>query len=156
MVQCKAYSSELKIVPVSFREACAFIKRYHRHHQPPQGHKFSIAVAIEEKIVGVAVTGRPVARALDNGWTLEVTRLCTDGTPNACSKLYAACWRVCKEMGYRQLVTYILDSEKGTSLKAAGWKCLGKAGGGSWNTPGRPRIDKSQIQTRMKFSVGHE
>jgi len=143
----------LQIVPIEFSEACAFIRTHHRHHRPPQGHKFSIGVAEGDKIVGVAVVGRPVARRLDNGWTLEVTRLCTDGTLNACSKLYSACWRATREMGYRELITYILDTEKGGSLRAAGWTCLGKAGGMSWNVPSRPRVDKSPAQLKMKYGM---
>jgi len=143
----------LVVVPVEFGEACDFIKRHHRHHRPPQGHKFSIAVAVNQTVVGVAVVGRPVARRLDDGWTLEVRRLCTDGTPNACSKLYGACWRVARELGYRELITYILETEKGTSLRASGWTCLGKAGGYSWNVPSRPRVDKCPAQMKIKFSV---
>lgn len=141
------------IVPVSFAEACKFVSQYHRHHHAPQGHKFSIGLALDGKIVGVAIVGRPLARRLDNGWTLEVTRLCTDGTVNACSKLYGACWRVVREMGYRELITYILDTESGVSLRAAGWSCRGPAGGKSWNVPSRPRVDKSPSQLKLKFSV---
>ena len=95
----------LQIVPIGFREACAFIRLHHRHHPPPQGHKFSIALSNGEMIVGVAMVGRPVATRLDNGFTLEVTRLCTDGTRNACSKLYGASWRIAREMGYREVIT---------------------------------------------------
>jgi hypothetical protein len=146
-------SSSLKIVPIEFAEACEFIRRFHRHHKPPQGHKFSIAVASSETIVGVAIVGRPLSRFFDNGWILEVTRVCTDGTPNACSKLYAACWRAAKGLGYLELVTYILDNEKGTSLKAAGWTCLGKAGGKSWNVKSRPRIDKCPAQLKIKYGI---
>jgi hypothetical protein len=143
----------LTIIPIDFKDACLFIKEHHRHHKPPQGHKFSIAIWNGNDIVGVAIVGRPVARHLDNGWTLEVIRCCTDGTKNGCSKLYAACWNVVKAMGYRQLITYILDTESGISLRAAGWKCLGRAGGGSWNWSGRPRLDTNPTQQKIKFSI---
>lgn len=143
--------SQLKIIPIHFAEACEFIKQHHRHHKPPQGHKFSIAVSDGENIIGVAVVGRPVSRRLDDGYTAEVTRLCSNGTKNVCSMLYAACWRAAKAMGYLQLITYILDSEEGTSLKAAGWHCIGKAGGKSWNVPSRPRVDKSPQQLKIKY-----
>lgn len=76
--------------------------------------------------MGVAIVGRPVSRHLDDGWTLEVNRLCTDGSRNACSALYAAAWRAARAMGYKRLVTYILESENGASLRAAGWKCVGR------------------------------
>ncbi len=141
----------LQIVPIEFAEACAFVRLHHRHHRPPQGHKFSIGLSDGERIVGVAIVGRPVARRLDYGWTLEVTRLCTDGTKNACSMLYGVCWRIVREMGYRELITYILDTEKGISLQAAGWICLGRAGGKSWNVPSRPRVDKSPQQLKIKY-----
>jgi hypothetical protein len=146
----------LQVVPCTLAEANDFIRRYHRHHQPVVGHKFSIAVADgENKIRGVTVIGRPVARALDDGWTLEVTRLATDGCPNACSALYAAAWRATKAMGYRRLGTYILDTEPGTSLKAAGWKCIGKAGGGTWNRPNcdRPRVDLHPLQGKLRWEA---
>lgn len=146
----------LRVVPVEFAEACAFVRQHHRHHRAPQGHKFSLAVASFEMVVGVAIVGRPVARGLDDGWTLEVRRLCTDGTRNACSMLYAASWRAARALGYRRVITYILCTESGVSLIAAGWKCLGQAGGGSWNTPGRPRIDCHPLQGKIKFGVEEE
>ncbi|MGO4345515.1 XF1762 family protein [Paenibacillus sp. MCAF9] len=132
----------LETQPIVFSEACEFVKQHHRHHIPPQGHKFSIAVADADKVVGVVMVGRPVARSYDNGRTLEVIRCCTDGTKNAASKLYAAAWTAAKAMGYRRLVTYTLVEEPGTSLRAAGWKALHQTRGGSWDTPTRPRIDK--------------
>ncbi len=143
----------MEIVPIEFSEACHFIKTHHRHHRPPQGHKFSIAVAEGDKIVGVAVVGRPVARMLDNGWRVEVTRVCSDGTANVCSMLYAACWRAAKAMGYKEIITYTLASETGTSLKAAGWVRVGAAGGGSWGSRARPRVDKHPLQPKIKYSM---
>jgi hypothetical protein len=132
----------LELQPITYEEACEFIRLHHRHHLPPQGWKFGIAVNDGAKVVGVITVGRPVARMLDNGWTLEVTRCCTDGTRNAASMLYGAAWRAAKAMGYRRLITYTLVEEPGTSLKAAGWKAIGEIRGHSWNMPGRPRVDK--------------
>lgn len=146
----------LTVVPVTFEEACEFVKRHHRHHKPPVGHKFSIAVANEDsEIVGVATVGRPVARRLDDGWTLEVNRVATDGTKNACSALYGACRRATFALGYKRLVTYTLPSEGGSSLRGAGWKCMGTAGGGSWHTPssGRPRVDMHPTQEKLRWEV---
>jgi hypothetical protein len=131
----------LELVPISLKEANAFVERYHRHHKPVTGHKFSVAAAENGEIVGVAIVGRPVSRYLDDGWTLEVNRLCTDGTRNACSFLYAAAWRATRNMGYKKLITYILDTEKGTSLKAAGWKCVGEADGKRWTGVRRPEVE---------------
>lgn len=135
----------LELQPLSFREACLYIEKHHRHHKPPVGHKFSIGVNDGEKVVGVVCVGRPVARGCDNGWTVEVTRLCTDGTKNACSMLYAAAWRAARAMGYKRMITYILAEETGISLKAAGWREMYKTRGGSWNSKARPREDKHPL-----------
>ena len=144
----------LQVVPCDFSEAVAFVRQHHRHHRPPVGHKFSLAVADESGTVrGVCMVGRPVARGNDDGWTVEVTTLASDGCPNACSCLYGAAWRAAKSMGYRRCITYILDSEPGVTLKAAGWKCLGQRGGGSWNCQSRPRVDKHPTQKKLLFEV---
>ncbi len=112
------------IVPVTLREAQAFIDLHHRHSKPPRGWKFGVALLHDELsglVVGVATAGRPVARALDDGLTLEVNRTCTDGTRNANSMLYGAVWRAAKAMGYRRAITYTQHDESGASLRAAGW-----------------------------------
>ena len=128
------------IVPMTLKAANEYVAERHRHHKPSTGHKFSIGLKKDEILVGVAICGRPVARGSDNGLTLEVSRLCTDGTENACSKLYGACARIAKEMGYTKIQTYILDEEIGTSLKASGWKMEAVTAGGQWKyTNGKPR-----------------
>lgn len=134
----------LALKPITLRAANAFVAEMHRHHKPTQGHKFSIGVVDDsDALRGVVIVGRPVARKRDDGWTAEVTRLCTDGTKNACSMLYGAAWRAAKAMGYRKIGTYILAEETGASLKASGWREVGPAGGGSWSVPTRPREDKA-------------
>ena len=135
----------MELQPITYKEASEFIRRHHRHHLPPQGWKFGIAVNDGERVVGVITVGRPVARNLDDGWTLEVTRSCTDGTRNANSKLYGAARRATFALGYKRLITYTLLEEPGTSLRAAGWREIGKAGGGTWNRRGRPRIDTHPV-----------
>lgn len=122
----------MEIRPITFREASAFINAHHRHHKATVGCKFCIALYDGEKLVGCAVCGRPVSRYYDNGLTCEINRLCTDGTYNACSMLYGACARVAKEMGYKKIITYILESENGASLKASNFTCEGVAGGTKW------------------------
>lgn len=144
----------LQIVPCNIDEACAFITQVHRHHTAPPGAKFAIAAALDEVVVGVALVGRPVSRRRDDGFTAEVTRLATDGTKNACSILYAAAWRAARAMGYRKIGTYILDTEPGTSLQAAGWILIGSTRGESWNVPSRPRVDKHPLQ--KKDSLGDD
>ena len=144
----------LALTPISLAEANAFVAEHHRHHKPVVFHKFSVAVSIGDTVVGVVIVGRPVSRALDNGWTLEVSRCCTDGSKNACSMLYGACWRAAKAMGYKRLITYILDTESGTSLSAAGWRLVGKVKGKTWNHPSRPRVDKHPLQNKLRFEAG--
>lgn len=144
----------IDIVPVSLAEANQFVREHHRHHGPVVGHKFSIGASDGERIVGVCIVGRPVSRYLDDGLTLEVTRLCTDGTRNACSMLYAAAWRASRAMGYKRLVTYILDTENGASLRAAGWKCVGQAGGLRWTGKRKPEVDLCPAQMKMRYEIG--
>lgn len=141
----------MQIVPIFFKEACEFIAKFHRHHKAPIGRVFQLAVSDGEKIIGVAIVGRPVCVKHQDGFTLEVTRLCTDGTKNACSMLYGACTRVAKHLGYRRLQTYILSTEPGTSLKAAGWECLGDRRGYTWNSKKRPRVDKHPIINKTLY-----
>tara|TARA_R110000868_G_scaffold87274_6_gene244245 strand:- start:2767 stop:3204 length:438 start_codon:yes stop_codon:yes gene_type:complete len=143
----------MDLCPIGLDEANAFVAQYHRHHRPVVGHKFSIGASQEDRIVGVVIIGRPVSRHRDDGVTLEVTRLCTDGTRNACSFLYGSARRAAFALGYRRIGTYILASEPGTSLTAAGWKCLGERGGGSWSVPSRPRVDKHPTETKLLFEA---
>jgi hypothetical protein len=144
----------LTIVPVSITEARVFVETHHRHHPAPVGAKFAIGLAQGEDMVGVATVGRPVARHADDGWTVEVTRVAVlDGVRNGCSMLYGACWRAAKAMGYRKLITYTLDTEPGTSLRAAGWVVVGKSAGGSWSSPSRPRVDKHPLQGKLKWEA---
>jgi len=144
---------KLELQPIDWKEATIFIAKNHRHHIPPQGWKFGIAVNDGEKIVGVITVGRPVARHFDDGLTLEVTRCCTDGTPNAPSKLYGAASRATFALGYKRLITYTLQTEPGTSLKCANWKLLGVAGGGTWNNAKRFRIDKHPIEQKLLWEI---
>lgn len=143
----------LSLQPISYKEACLFIGQYHRHHLAPWGWKFGIAANDGEKIVGIVTVGRPVSRMLDNGYTAEVTRCCTDGTKNACSFLYAAAWRAARAMGYQRLITCTLVSEPGTSLRAAGWHALYETKGGSWNRPSRPRVDKAPTIQKTLWQI---
>jgi hypothetical protein len=129
----------LELTTVSLKNANTFVADYHRHHKPAVGHKFSIGCMRDGELAGVAIVGRPVSRHLDNGRTLEVTRLCTNGTKNVCSFLYSAAWRAAKAIGYRKIVTYTLASENGASLRAAGWKCAGLAGGLRWSGERAPK-----------------
>ena len=144
----------LNLQPITYREASAFVDRFHRHHKAPQGCKFCIGLNNGVEVVGVVIVGRPVSRRLDDGYTAEVTRLCVlDGVRNGCSKLYAAAWRSARSMGYRKLVTYTLPEEGGRSLVASGFRLIGEAGGGNWNKPNRPRVDTNLQQLKLRWEV---
>jgi hypothetical protein len=141
------------IVPVTLREARVFVDRVHRHHRAPQGGLFAVAVADDAGVVrGVAIVGNPVARMLDDGWSVEITRLAVDSSArNACSILYGAAWRAARALGYRRAVTYTLASERGTSLRAAGWRAVAEVEGQSWNRPSRPRVDVHPLQAKIRW-----
>ena len=144
-------SQNLQLAPITFRKANDFIKRHHRHHKPAQGHKFSISATKGGEIVGVVMVGRPVSRKRDDGFTAEVTRLCTDGTKNAPSFLLSAAARAAKAMGYTTVQTYTLPEEGGASLRAAGWTLAGESKGGSWDSPSRRRKVAGKYPTGSKW-----
>lgn len=149
----------LQIRPIDLKGARAFVGEHHRHNKPPIGHKFSIACYDGERLCGVVMVGRPISRRLDDGLTLEINRNCTDGTYNACSMLYGAACRAAKALGYKRIITYTLQSEPGTSLKASGWKIDElQAGGGSWSVPSRPRelVQTTLIGDEIKYSTDNK
>jgi len=135
---------KLIVVPVELREANEFVESFHRHSRQVQGHRFSLGASYGDQLVGVAIIGRPIARRLDDGMTLEVTRTCVrpDAPNNVNSFLYGAAWRAARALGYRKVVTYTLSKESGSSLKGAGWKVVGEvkgAGASAWCGPNRIR-----------------
>jgi hypothetical protein len=142
---------KLRHIRIGLDEANAFVAAHHRHHKPVVGHLFSLGAAVGDQIVGVAIVGRPVSRFRDDGLTAEVTRLCTDGTRNACSFLYGASARAAFALGFKRIGTYILASEPGTSLTGTGWRMIGETPGKSWSVPSRPRVDKHPLQKKMLF-----
>lgn len=148
-----ARKEKLRAVPVTLESANEFVSRHHRHHGPVVGHKFSIGAARGGDIVGVVIVGRPVSRHRDDGQTLEVTRLCTDGTDHCCSFLYGCAARAAFALGYSRIGTYIRKDEPGTSLRAAGWRLIGETPGRSWSVPSRPRKDKTDLIQRLLFEA---
>jgi hypothetical protein len=141
-------------VPCSVTRAREVVESLHRHHGPSTSGLYAAAVATEDGTVrGVALIGRPVARLLDDGWTLEVTRVATDGTPNACSALYGIARRLAAALGYARLVTYTRADEPGSSPRAAGLADDGPIRARSWNMPGRARTDKTEIVPRRRWSL---
>lgn len=146
----------LHVVPVELAEANAFIALHHRHHQPVIGHRFSIGCIDDAgELHGVCVIGRPVARLAGKPRdVLEVTRVATDGTRNACSILYAAAARAGKALGFKRIQTYTLPVEGGASLRATGWKSEGDAGGGQWkHTDGKPRRTDQPIDVKTRWAL---
>lgn len=145
----------LELQPITFAEAAEYIRCHHRHHGPPISWKFGCAVNNGSEIVGVITVGRPVARMLDDGYTVEVTRCCTDGTKNAASMLYAAAWRAARALGYQRLITYTTTEESGSSLRAAGFRVLYQTRARSWakDSKMRPRVDKHVIGQRQLWEA---
>lgn len=136
-------------VPMELKEANEYVEKLHRHHAPVHRDKFRFGVEVDGVLHGVIQCARPVNRYMDDGKTLEVVRCCTDGFPNACSFLYSRAARIAKEMGYTKIITYILVSESGCSLKASGWVLEQEnVGGTDWNTPSRPR---EAIDSQLSF-----
>ena len=129
----------MEAVPLHLREANGFVARHHRHNLPTVGGKFAVGAAVDGKLVGVAIAGRPVARRLDDGKTLEVLRVCTDGTRNANSFLYGRVKGIAVRMGYHRIITYTLEEESGASLKAVGARVVGQVRPQEWSVPSRPR-----------------
>lgn len=160
----------LQLVPITLAEANAFVAQHHRHHGTVAGAKFCLGVGARhdmggprpgdagygtymDLVHGVVIVGRPVARSLDDGWTLEVNRCCTDGTRNACSMLYGAAWRAARALGYGRLVTYTLPGEGGASLRAVGWRVVSQVKGRSWSCPSRPRVDTAPHQDKLRWEA---
>ena len=143
----------LKLSRLELSEANDFVVRHHRHHAPVVGHKFSLGALLGNDLVGVVIVGRPVSRMRDDGQTLEVARLCTNGTKNACSFLYGAAARAAFALGYHRIGTYILNSEDGTTLKASGWRLIGERRGGKWSRENRQRIDDHPTQGKLLWEM---
>ncbi|MBS1861976.1 MAG: hypothetical protein JSS68_09715 [Actinobacteria bacterium] len=144
----------LSLVPVSLKVANAYVREHHRHNRPVLAAISVVGVEVDGRLCGVAIIGRPVARMLEDGYTAEVRRVCTDGTYNACSMLLRAAWRAVKALGYRKLITYTLPEEGGASLRAAGFK-LAKtdAGGGRWSRQGRPAPDDHPLGKKYRWEL---
>jgi hypothetical protein len=146
---------EYHIVPVTFQKANEFVSENHRHNKKTVGYKFTIGLEANGELVGVAIVGRPVARNLDDGRTLEVNRVCVlDGYPNANSMLYGACGRIAREMGYNSIYTYTLSRESGSSLKAVGWTNDGMTSGGAWGSTygdGKTRANSWPIEPKVRW-----
>ena len=138
---------------IELKDANAYVTEHHRHHKAVRGHRFSLACYENGRLCGVAIVGRPRSRRIDQRMTVEVLRLCTDGTRNVCSKLYGACRRAARALGYDRLITYILDGEKGKSLLASGFSYCYTNKGGSWNQPGRPRTDKAPVCPKHLYEI---
>lgn len=148
-------SHQPRVVPAELSEANAFVALHHRHHQPVVGHRFSLALVDEGgRVVGVLIAGRPVSRGSGSPrQVLEVTRLATDGTRNACSTLYAAAARAARAMGYERIQTYTLPEEGGASLRASGWENEGLAGGRQWrHADGKPRRTDQPTSVKTRWS----
>ncbi len=142
----------LATLPLTRDDCNAFVDEHHRHHEGVTGYRYGIGARLGTKLVGCAVLGRPRAHRIEQFFTLEVTRCCTDGTPHVCSFLYGASDRLARLLGFDAIFTCILSSEKGVSLKAAGWRYVYTTRGGSQNRPSRPRVDKAPTEPKQVWA----
>lgn len=142
----------LEIRPIHLQAAKEYVGKNHRHNIPPVGGKFAVSCYDDGRLCGVVMCGRPTSRMLDDGKTLEIYRNCTDGTYNACSKLYGACCRIAKNMGYKKVITYTLESENGASLRASNFCFDGTAGGLEWNGTRRRDYYISPAEMKNRWS----
>ena len=143
----------MSLTHVELDEANAFVAALHRHHPPVVGHKFSLGAVKDGELVGVVIVGRPVARLRDDGATLEVTRLCTNGVKNACSFLYGAAARACFALGYKRIGTYTMPDEGGASLRASGWKLIAETPGRAWKHTDGPRTNAHPLGTKWLWET---
>lgn len=145
----------MRLIPVTLRQANDFVKAHHRHHGPVTGWKFGVGLEEEGKLIGVAIAGRPVSRMTQTKepQTIEVTRVCTLGHKNAPSMLYGAISRAAFALGYTKVISFILCTESGHSLKAANWECKGKTSGGEWSRPSRARRAADNSQPKFRFEI---
>lgn len=152
-----AYSetTELRLrhAPLTVKEAEAFVREHHRHSPPRASGRFATQALLGDQLVGVGLAGRPNARLLDDKRTIEVLRVCTDGTDNACSFLYGVLHRIARVMGFTKAITYTLESESGASLRAAGYKPVARVKPDNGNRPSRPRTPKA-AEWRIRWERG--
>lgn len=143
---------KLAVRPMTLRAARTHVKAFHRHAPNIQGGLFAVGCSLNGRTVGVAIVGMPVSRMLHDGYTVEIRRVCTDGTPNACSFLYRVCVRVAMGMGYRRVLTYTLERESGSSLRGAGFACVHRTRAESWNRPSRSRSSQP-LERKLRWEV---
>lgn len=148
-------ASRNSIVPLTLPQANALVAKWHRHHHPLRIHRFSIGLTNDEgELIGAAIMQKPASASSDQHLTLEVARLVVnpslpprgDGHANAaCSRLYGACARIAKEMGFERIQTFILDTEPGTSLKAAGWTLDRRTKWSKWDHRADGRLRRDEL-----------
>mgnify|MGYP001602995323 CR=1 FL=1 len=140
----------LMLEPCELAEAAEFIHLHHRHHEPPQGHRFSLKAIVDGRVVGIAVIWRPVGKGQQDGKTVEITRLCTDGTKNAVSFLVGACKRAARALGWKRMISYTLTSEYGAAWRASGMEQTGETAGGEWSGSYGPKDLLPGFEKRRK------
>jgi hypothetical protein len=142
----------LEVCPITITEANGFVEEHHRHSKKTQGGRFAIGAIFNNQLVAVAIVARLVARRADDRYTAEIRRLCAcpEAPKNACSFLYARCWRIWQQMGGTRMITFTLQSESGASLRGAGWKITGINKAQTWDVPSRSR-DTQDVYFQDKF-----
>lgn len=141
----------LELIPMDRDHANEYVRRLHRHSKPVQGYRFAVAIADSTGVRGVAIAGRPVARGLQDGRTIEILRVCTDGVRNGCTRLYGACCRAAAAIGYLRAITYTLEAEGGASLRAAGFTPAATVRDRQWGCDSRPREQRELLGDKIRW-----
>jgi hypothetical protein len=142
----------VKLVPISIREANRYVLYWHRHNEPTQGALFALGAEKDGELVGVAIIGRP-PQGLQDGRTVEIRRVCTNGTRNACSFLYGRARRAAAALGYQHVITYNRQDESGASLRAAGFEQTALLPARDWAKENvkRRRVNRTQPFPRARW-----
>lgn len=144
----------MRTVPITIKTANDFVAQDHRHSGQTAGGKFAIGCQENGQLVGVAICGRPIARLADDGKTLEILRVCTDGTRNVNSFLYDKCRKVAALLGYDRVITYTLQNESGASLRALGAVKESSFGPRKWDMPSRKRKEQAVYkEPKYRWSI---
>jgi hypothetical protein len=141
---------KLTVVPVTIKQAKAYVALHHRHLPVVGWGRFAVGVAVDEQLVGVGIVGNGPA-AWEGSRRALITRVATDGTRNACSAIYGALCRAARALGYLEAWTYTLPSEPGTSLRAAGFEPAGMTRGGEHDRVGRPRAPARHPEPKRRW-----
>lgn len=141
----------MRLAPITLKAALKQVRAWHRHLPELQGGMFAVQVVNADGVcLGVGIAGNP-PRVWQGQGRLVISRVATEGAENACSMIYGALARAAKALGYREVWTYTLPDEPGTSLRAAGFVDAGMTRGGEWARPSRARAPARRPEAKRRW-----